>query len=127
MLKKPRGVQVKQIVARIQQMNSMLPMFPGPDNEQFNENDLIDIILSMIPGQWRTQMVKMNFEPYESTMLDLQTTLEKIELIEKAEKLTISGKKHKNDTESKNSDHKEKSNKKNKKSDYKKGGRFCSL
>jgi hypothetical protein len=130
MLKKPRGVQVKQIFGRIQQMNALLPMFPGPDNTMFSESDVIDIIMSMCPASWRTQMAKMNFEPCGSTLLELQTTLEKIELIEKCDNMHIDNKKMKSDKD----DHKKKGSfepKKSKFSKYKfgdqKGCEFCKI
>ena len=88
---------MKQIIARIQQMNSMLPMFPGPDNTRFSDQDVNDIIVSMIPGAWRTAMAKMNFEPYQASILDLQTTLEKVELIESCENVTLESRKRKTD------------------------------
>ena len=42
-------------------------------------------------------MAKMNFEPCGSNLLDLQTTLEKIELIEKCDNMHIDGKKRKSE------------------------------
>ena len=88
---------MKQIIARIQQMNSMLPMFPGPDNTRFSDQDVNDIIVSMIPGAWRTAMAKMDFEPYQASILDLQTTLEKVELIETCESMSLNNRKRKTD------------------------------
>ena len=61
MLKKPHGGQVKQVVTRIQQMNSLLLVFPGTDNTILSEPEVIDIIVSMFSMAWRTSMARMNF------------------------------------------------------------------
>ena len=42
-------------------------------------------------------MAKMNFEPYQASILDLQTTLEKVELIESCENVTLESRKRKTD------------------------------
>ena len=89
MLRKPKTVQVKQVFTRLHIMNGMLKYFPSPDNTPFSEQEMIDIIISMVPGVWRTSMAKMNFEPFEHNIIDVQTTLEKLKMIEAYEALSV--------------------------------------
>jgi len=105
-LKKPRGVRVNQVFLRIYQMNALLPLFPEPDNHMFTDLELVDIIITMMPQQWQHQMAKsLNFEPTEATLPELQTALEKLELLDDVESKKDGG------DSSKNKSSKDKSNK----------------
>ena len=67
-------------------MNALLPLFPDPDNHMFTDLELVDIIITMMPQQWQHQMAKsLNFEPTEATLPELQTALEKLELLDDVE------------------------------------------
>ena len=76
-------------------MNAMIPVFPGPDNLPFTEQEIIDIVISIVPMSWRTTLARMNFEPFDANVLEVQTALEKIELLEKCESLSLEHKKRK--------------------------------
>lgn len=93
-LRKPRGVRVKQIFMRLTQMNSLFPLFPEPDNNIMSEAELEEVIVSMCPNKWQIDMACMNFDPSEYSLRELQTVLEKLELIEDTESLQISKKTH---------------------------------
>jgi len=60
--------------------------FPGPENVMFSDLELVDIIVTMMPQKWQHQMAKsLNFEPTEATLEELQTALEKLELLDDVE------------------------------------------
>ena len=81
-LRKPRTVLVKKVVSRLQQMNAMLPLFPGPENFKFSEGELVDLVCNMMPQKWLQNLVQMDVEPCECTLDQIQNALEKIELLE---------------------------------------------
>lgn len=92
-LKKTRSVTVQQMAERLMKMNSYLVLFPDqPHNTKLDEDELVEVMLSMSPMKWRTDMVRMNFEPAEVTFLQVQTCLEKIEMIEATEALSLNNK-----------------------------------
>ena len=125
-LRKPREVRVKQIFTRISQMNALFPLFPGPENVMFLDSELVDVILGMIPAKWQTDLAKMNFEPSDSSLLEFQTVLEKIEMIEDVEGLSITKKKSQENGKKRKSDEDEKSGNPKKKS-WGKGDKKCAL
>ena len=79
-LRKPDGVRVKQVFTRIMCMNALLPLFPPPDNRAFTDNELVDIIVAMMPNKWHVKMNDLMFDPNECELMQLQTTLERVEL-----------------------------------------------
>ena len=98
-LRKPKTVQVKQIAERLIQMNGYLPFFPDAYNSKFDEDELIENMITMCPQKWRTEMARMNFEPADHNFLQVQTCLETIEMIEATESLSLNRKRKGTDKE----------------------------
>lgn len=88
-LRKPCGVLVKQMVARFKQINSYLVFFPEPDNRMLDEASVVEAICNLIPPKWHNDMAKVAFDPTDHSLEELQSTLERIEMIEAMEKLSI--------------------------------------
>ena len=98
-LRKPKTLMVKQISEQLIQMNGYLPYFPDIYNSKFDEDELIENLITMCPQKWRTEMARMNFEPADHNFLQVQTTLEKIEMIEATEAMSLNRKKRGSDRE----------------------------
>ena len=122
---KPKGVRINQMFSRINQMNNLLPLFPSPGNTMFSDEDLVEIIISMCPNTWLMDMAKMDFEPSEVTMLQLQTTLERIELVKDTEKLKIKNEKLKEKPDEEECPHRKR--RKNKEANTTSSNKHCSL
>jgi len=93
-LTKPRNVLVKQIFTRLNQMNATLPVFPGPENTMFSDQELINIVMFMIPQEWKDTLTKENFHIYGGSLHQVQNRLEMLELGEQAGKATPTSKKY---------------------------------
>ena len=62
-LQKPRDISIKQMSSRLQVMNSYLSRFPAPENVSFLTEELIEIVIGMIPHNFVTSMVNAGIEP----------------------------------------------------------------
>lgn len=82
---KPKTVAVSQVVSRLRVLNSFLPYFPEPENVALDEGALIDIVLQMCTAKWRNNMLRVQFEPHDHTLDEVQTKLEISEVLEKVE------------------------------------------
>ena len=79
---KPKGLRVSQVVTRLKTINRCLTLFPGPDNTELSEGTLVDILVQMCPRGWAIEMARNQFDPADHTLLEVQTELERSEIIE---------------------------------------------
>ena len=86
-LYKPVGVTIRVCVVRLQEINNYLRHFPGPDlNAPLADEDLISILVAMVPSQWCRKMIIINFEPLNKTMVEVIECMEQLEVLESTEK-----------------------------------------
>eukprot|EP00957_Ditylum_brightwellii_P123871 9442699-Ditylum_brightwellii.AAC.1 len=78
-LQKPKELGIWHVVARLQEIKSMLPYFLPPSNSKFLEDKLVKIILCLIPAGWKHMMMCANFKPLEASMEELVEYLEEVE------------------------------------------------
>lgn len=100
-LRKSRGVQIKQMIAHLKQINSYLIHFPKPDNVMLDEASVVEAACNLSPTKWHNDMAKMVFDPTDHSLEELHTILKRIEMIEVTESLSITtSKKRKADDKS---------------------------
>eukprot|EP00957_Ditylum_brightwellii_P165701 12614712-Ditylum_brightwellii.AAC.1 len=58
----PKELGIWHLVAWLQEINSMLPYFPPPSNSKLLENKLVEIVLLLIPADWKCTMTCANFK-----------------------------------------------------------------
>eukprot|EP00957_Ditylum_brightwellii_P116236 8866306-Ditylum_brightwellii.AAC.1 len=81
-LRKPKELGILHVVARLQEINSMLPYFLPPSNSKLPEDKLVEIILCLIPTDWKHMMACANFKPLEASMEELVKCLKGVECSE---------------------------------------------
>eukprot|EP00957_Ditylum_brightwellii_P180571 13755070-Ditylum_brightwellii.AAC.1 len=96
-LQKPKDQGIWHVVARLREINSMLPYFPQPSNPKLPEDKLIEIILQRIPAGWKRTMTCANFKPLKHSMEEL------VEFFKGAKCLEIENPPKKNDQNNNNS------------------------
>ena len=64
-LKKPSGVLMQKVTARLRVLNSYLKRFPKPESTSFSAGDMIDVVIGMIPSAWCKIMAQAGTEPRE--------------------------------------------------------------
>ena len=77
---------MKQVLNRLHQMNYILPVFPGTDNVSLQDQELTDIVMFMMPNEWKSDLLKQNFDHYGRGLQEVQNQLEQLELAEQSER-----------------------------------------
>ena len=78
-LKKPSGLPMKKVAARLKVLNSYLKRFPKPENTSLSAGEMIDVVIGMIPSAWCKIMAQARIEPREMEFEKLITHLEMLE------------------------------------------------
>eukprot|EP00957_Ditylum_brightwellii_P137438 10478377-Ditylum_brightwellii.AAC.1 len=81
-LQKPKDLGIWHMVAWLQEINSMLPYFSQPSNSKLPEDNLVEIVLQLIPVGWKRTMTCANFKPLEHSMEELVEYLEGVKCSE---------------------------------------------
>ena len=98
--KMPPGTKTKEFVARIQEMNDYLLLFPdnnGVTPTTLNHEDLMDVLEYSLPERWRQEMIRQNFQPTEETLKSFVEFCTRLEAYDKFS--------HKNNKSTKSSRH----------------------
>ena len=66
-LKKPNGVPMQKVTARLKVLNSYLKRFTKPVNTSFSPGKMIDVVIGMIPNSWCKIMAQSKTEPLTRT------------------------------------------------------------
>jgi hypothetical protein len=88
--RKASGMLTRQWVARIWEINLMLPDFP-PDfdkSQKLRSEDLIDILEFGIPNKWKAKMVEAGFVPADHSPTEFVEFCERLESAEQMLRLT---------------------------------------
>ena len=83
------GTTTKDFVARIQEMNEYLVLFPvinGVIPTPLTHRDLMDVLDYFLPERWRQEMTCQNFQPTEETLKLFVEYCTRLELYEKFNK-----------------------------------------
>jgi hypothetical protein len=88
--RKASGMLTRQWVARIREINLMLPDFPPDfdDSQKLRSDDLIDILEYGIPTKWKAKMVETGFVPADHTPTEFVEFCERLESAEQMLGLT---------------------------------------
>jgi hypothetical protein len=83
-MKKPGKHQMRQYVARVNEINYMMVEFPPLFNitQTFDEDEMKDLLEFSIPWQWRIEMVQQGFRPIEHTIPEIIEFCERQEVAE---------------------------------------------
>jgi hypothetical protein len=88
--RKTNELKTRRWVARIQEINMMLPEFPPEYSEEqkLRSEDLIEILEYGIPNTWKAKMVELGFIPADHTPIEFIECCEKFESAEQMLGLT---------------------------------------
>lgn len=82
-MRKPLDMKIRDYVARVQELNSMLKDFPpireGGTPKKMDEDELKDIIECSAPNSWRKQMDLQGFDVMDEEIVDIVDMMERIE------------------------------------------------
>lgn len=88
-MRKPREMTIREYLARVNEINSYLPMFPGGnEGSKLPDDELCDILEFGIPSTWQKQMTLQAFDPLEHSPLETVEFCERLETTEEIEKST---------------------------------------
>ena len=105
-MRKPFDTKSKDFVARVQQLNDYLNMFPPfKNNQMLPEDELLDILEFSIPATWQKEFIRSGFDPVEHDVKTFVEHCERMELTEALEKPSSIKDKGLNATSKKNSGH----------------------
>ena len=85
----PSGTTTKEFVARIQEMNEYLVLFPtinGVIPTPLSHRNLMDVLEYSLPERWRQEMTRQNFQPTEETLKSFVEYCTRLESYEKFNK-----------------------------------------
>ena len=84
-MRKPRDWSVKQYVARVQEINSYLNLFPPfEEDQEMAEDELLNILEYSVPNSWQKEFVRTGYDPLDS---DIKAFIDRCERIEFTEAL----------------------------------------
>jgi hypothetical protein len=66
-----------------------------------DESTLVEAVCNFIPAKWQNDMAKMAFDPTDHSLEEFQTFLERIEMIEATEGLSLTKKRKSDDSDDK--------------------------
>ena len=119
-MRKPRDVTNEEFVARVIEVNELIPEFPPGANglapEKMPDDELLDNLEFGSPPSWQTEFLLQGYEPTDGTIqefIDFCRTLEEVE--EVGDSKPKESKKDGNSKKRKQSDSSEKGSKSNKK------------
>ena len=75
---KPKSLSVDAMSFRLKILHNYLVSFPSADNKSFSEDEMIEIILSMLPVVWINSIITAGLEPREKAYEGLIEQLEKL-------------------------------------------------
>ena len=78
-LRKLLGATAMACVGRLQEISNYLEYFLGPNsNVPLTEGNSINILKQMVPAQWRSSMISINFQPFNKSMIKVIEYMEKL-------------------------------------------------
>ena len=105
--KMPAKTTTKEFVARIQEMNEYLVLFPSANgvlSTPLIHEDLMDVLEYSLPDRWRQEMTRQNFQPTEESIksfVEYCTRLESYDKFNRVDHKTTKSSRHGDDKESK--------------------------
>ena len=82
-MRKAPYMQMKEYMARVQELNNYLTMFPGyTQGDEIHEDELLDIYEYGIPKSWSRQFLMQNWNPQEHTKQEFREFCERLETAE---------------------------------------------
>lgn len=89
--RKPVDMTIRNYYQQIFRVNTeeLTRLPPYADNQNFSEDELIDIVLFGTPRVWQVEMERQGFDPLEHTLAEIVDFMERIE---STEELTSNGK-----------------------------------
>lgn len=88
-MRKPKETKIREYLARVVELNSYLPLFPGgDDNAKLSDDELCDILEFATPASWQRQMTLQAFDPLEHTPQEVVEFCERLEVTEDVQKST---------------------------------------
>ena len=83
-MRKPSGMLTKSWVARIREINMMLPDFPldFDDTQKLRPEDMTDILKFGIPNKWKAKMEEAGFIPADHTPTEFVEFCDRLESTE---------------------------------------------
>jgi hypothetical protein len=84
-MRKPREVAMRELAARVAEMNEYLSQFPPFDIDQrLTNEEIVDILEFAVPNSWQKRMVLQGFDPLIHTVSEFVSFCERHEFTEGA-------------------------------------------
>ena len=78
-IRKPRALKIRTCSTRLREINGYFKHFPDAGAIPMSEDELVDILLRMIPVAWKKDLLKSSDDPADSSLTELEERLVRLE------------------------------------------------
>jgi hypothetical protein len=83
-MRKPQTLKMKEYMARIEELNNYLKMFPGyHDGMELQDDELLDLYEFGVPTSWQKQFLVQNWDPIQHSKQEFRKFCERLEMSER--------------------------------------------